>query len=79
MPQIRCKCGRKLGPVPHCPHCGSPTVYSKAAARGIVEGKISPGFHCRKCGTDFHALEPCEAPSTELRLAAQLELEDLLR
>jgi hypothetical protein len=74
-----CRCGRKLGPVPHCVRCGSPTVYSKAAASGIIDGALSPGFHCRKCGRDFHQLEPCEAPPTKLALQAQRELEDILK
>jgi len=56
-----CVCGRDNI---HCRLCGSAFVYAKAkAALRNNSGDIAAqGYHCRKCGVDFHALVPCNAP-----------------
>lgn len=79
-----CTCGREVRPFPHCISCGSFNVYGKStnSIRLLVpdtgQGTGNPaeyltarGFKCRRCLTEFHEAEGCEAPKFESKSMAE--------
>lgn len=79
-----CTCGREIRPFPHCISCGSFNVYGKSTnsirlqlpntGQGTdvpAEYLTARGFKCRRCLTEFHEAEACEAPTFESKSMAQ--------
>lgn len=75
-----CQCGRDNKPRPHCPACGSGNIYGRSNGDVVLvvanseiatelgrDEILSFGYRCRRCRTDFHRYQECEAPRFDSR------------